>query len=98
MKPTPEQIAEVQRQIKVMQDWCDGKQIQHRAKESGPQTWYESHTPQWNWAYYDYRTKPEPRTVFVFCKQLDQKDRERFDAMSFNPDKTSWVEFKEVLP
>lgn len=53
MKTTEEKIA-------VMQAYVDGKKIQ-RTKLTIYQDWEDHPAPKWNWYYYDYRIKPEPK-------------------------------------
>lgn len=90
MKPTPEQIAEVQRHIKMMQNWCDGKQIQRLV---GANQWMDVITPSWNWEVCDYRTKPEPRRFWI---RNDKGALLMFPPLESH--KHEWIETIEVLP
>jgi hypothetical protein len=43
--------------INVMQAYVNGEQIQ--ANDGGGTDWYDDTSPEWNWAFANYRIKPE---------------------------------------
>ena len=57
----------LQEQIKIMQAFADGKEIEYTDK--GRTDWDPSSTPLWNWYDFDYRIKPEPEIKYpIWCK------------------------------
>lgn len=53
--------------IAVLQAFKDGKAIQFAVRKSDPRKWLELSIRDlaWNFASYEYRVKPEPRTIWV---------------------------------
>lgn len=59
--------------IAVMQAHEEGKQIQYRGKHNTmvEDDWEDTcFTPDWNWAVFDYRIKPEEKPVRMTNRQL----------------------------
>jgi len=49
----------------VMAAYDDGKPIQRRARNTLSCDWKDSPRPSWNWSAFEYRSKPEPLTLWV---------------------------------
>jgi len=51
----------------VMAAFDEGKPIQGRQRGRGKLVpdWRDSNRPRWNWAFFEYRIKPEPLTFWV---------------------------------
>jgi len=63
----PEIIKQTREQIKVMQAFVDGKDIERKFKDWSV-AWSNSNPPAWNWLHLDYRVKEEPSTSLVSNK------------------------------
>lgn len=55
---TKEQTKEA---IKVMQAYCDGKQIQFKGDINNEYPWNDTEDPVWDWGEFAFRVKPEPK-------------------------------------
>lgn len=55
----------VDQMIEVLNAYKAGKKIQFR--QYGSLLWEDciNNEPRWNWTYYDYRVKPEPKVIWV---------------------------------
>lgn len=56
----PQTITSTLEKIKVMQAFCDGKEIQCLNKYESDDTYDTTDYPVWNWDKFDYRVKPTP--------------------------------------
>jgi len=72
--------------IAIMQQWKEGDEWECR--EWGGETWIELATPLWNWLYFDYRKKPEPKTMKVkkWAHLIDYSDGSRVFLTTDNRD------------
>ncbi|MBQ7280572.1 MAG: hypothetical protein IJR13_07625 [Bacteroidales bacterium] len=78
MKTTEEMIA-------VMQAFAEGKTIEIYVPDH--KEWHELKSPSWDWAYNDYRVKPEkhlPATWIDFCETHPIKEEEGYIDLSSN--------------
>ena len=93
--------------IKIMQAWLDGKAIEGRSRAIEPwaiEGWEPIiGDPQWDWARFDYRIKPEPRVMYLaefsngalsYIPLND--DAVRAHANARGPKSTRLVKFVEV--
>lgn len=55
----------VSEQIRVMQAYLDGKEIQYRTHSN--EIWYDAENPAWDWSNHEYRIKPENKLVPYDC-------------------------------
>lgn len=53
---------ETARRISIMQGFLDGKQVQAR-EDNG--RWANCSDPCWDFGYWNYRIKPEPKIIYV---------------------------------
>jgi len=53
----------LQEKIAVMQAAAEGKKIEFR--DLVYVAWADCPNPKWNWGYFDYRVKPEPREFWI---------------------------------
>lgn len=51
--------------IEVMQAYRDGKEIEGRRRGS-KEDWLTLHPPMWEWFYFEYRVKKQPRTLTLW--------------------------------
>jgi hypothetical protein len=79
----PQTIASTLEKIKVMQAFCDGKEIEFKEKiRDGNWT---ATNPNWIWSEYDYRVKPTPklRAWTIDEVPLDAWYRHRLDESKY---------------
>lgn len=50
--------------IAVMQAFEQGKKIEFR-KDPGRGEWTPTGNPTWNWAFFEYRIRPDSRTIYA---------------------------------
>lgn len=51
--------------IKVMQGYVDGRTLQRRSIGGSAEWEVYAMEPMWDWAAYDFRLTPEPKTVWI---------------------------------
>ena len=96
METTEKIIAVMQKKIAVMQGHQDGKAVQYRPWHGG--TWINtSSTALWNWHAFNYRIKPEPKTVMMQMVQLSQSMNLSLRAFPVNqaPFNGAWLKVGE---
>lgn len=88
--------------IAVMQASEEGKTIEYRiSRISDPAAkdeWDENQAPAWNWSEYDYRVKPEPREIKIWCGPEGELGRFFRDGDdSYDPHGWKVRTFREVI-
>ena len=102
-------MTDIDHMIAVMTAAKEGKTIQRQSRgcchdydiNAG---WYDTTSPIWNWATYDYRAKPaEPRRIWVNwyptlnCRSLVCYDSREEAASLARHDITEQIEFVEAV-
>lgn len=93
----------IENQIAVMLHFADGGKVQYRNSKGA---WEDIPNPYWNWSCWNYRIKPEPKTVWVNeYKDLDggedgwaypSEEAAKKNANAFTAVRIA-VEYREVI-
>ena len=99
MTTTTEKIAITEAQIKVMQAFADGADIEVTLLKDYLVKWLYLADPDWNWELSDYRIKPkEPREVWVsfLGAEIDVISYDKSDVENCSASGEAF-KFREVL-
>lgn len=92
--------------IAVMQAAAEGKPIEGRFRPNSvtdeERNWEQLTNPNWNWSVWDYRVKPEPKTLFVVYDTrgiITATGDDRYARDAAKAEKGRYVEeYIQVLP
>lgn len=81
----------------VMLAWAEGKEVECKLRVDDEDEWDAEAFPGWDWVYYEYRIKAEPREFFVEVLSCGTpKCAYRSDPSIFHPT-GNFIRVREVL-
>ena len=86
--------------IEVMQAYADGACVQASKRGYCPEAVWNDSIPNWNWAEFEYRVKPEPREWWIipeFCGAFSSQDRAKEFAETNTWSVCTPIHVREVL-
>jgi len=86
-------MSTTEQKIEIMQAYVDGKAIQY--KDRCAYEWHIMEQEEWDWCFFEYRIKPEPKTEMMQMWQNKRTKIPRAHPVILPPSRGEWLKVGE---